>query len=84
MGRLVSLALVDMSQAGNTSLKIPDVSILCNAFIQEKFCRDFATALAYDHKEDSSVGGGHSAQWSSGVEEILRDGKTMVSCFLFS
>lgn len=76
LGRLVSLALVDMSQASNASMATPDVSILRNAFLQDKFCRNFALALAYDHKEDSSVGGGHSAQWSAGVEEILRDGKT--------
>jgi hypothetical protein len=75
LGRLVSLALVDMSQSseGAEATKIPDVSVLRDVFLQDSFCRHFAFALAFDHQEDSSVGGGHSAQWSSGVEEILRD-----------
>jgi len=30
-------------------------------------------ALVYDHREDSSVGGGHDAQWSAGVEDLIRD-----------
>lgn len=46
--------------------------------LQEKmgtdaFCRSFGEALVYDHKEDSSVGGGHDAQWATGVEDIIRD-----------
>ena len=77
LGRLVSLALVDMSQmndqSGNPVLNAPDLSILCAKFAEEKFCRAFGTALVFDHREDSSVGGGHGAQWSSGIEEIIRD-----------
>jgi hypothetical protein len=39
----------------------------------ETFCKVFADALVYDHREDSSVSGGHDAQWSAGVEDIIRD-----------
>lgn len=70
LGRLVSLALVDMSQAstGNNGRTSPDLTALRTTFSSEKFCRAFGNALVFDHREDSSVGGGHSAQWSSGVE----------------
>lgn len=76
LGRLVSLALVDMSQSEHSSGKgqnPPDVSALRSTFSQETFLTAFANALVFDHKVDSSVGGGHSAQWSSGVQEIIKD-----------
>jgi len=80
LGRLVSLALVDMSQISHhNELKCPDVSALRAMFLQETFCRDFGNALVFDHREDSSVGGGHGAQWSSGVEEIIRDATSNLS-----
>lgn len=66
LGRLVSLSTLKPT----TSLKCPD---LCVMMCTEKFCRSFANALVFDHLEDSSVSGGHSAQWSSGIEEIIRD-----------
>ena len=40
---------------------------------EESFCRTLGDALVFDHKEDTSVGGGHDAQWSSGVQDLLRD-----------
>jgi hypothetical protein len=66
-----------MSQIADESesVQVPDISILRDAFVQDKFCRTFAFAVAFDHREDSSVGGGHGAQWSAGVEEMLRDGE---------
>ncbi|KAL9184901.1 hypothetical protein ACHAXT_002678 [Thalassiosira profunda] len=77
LGRLVSLALVDESQTSGSSdavqAKQPNLSKLRHMFSSEKFCRAFGNALVFDHREDSSVGGGHSAQWSQGIEEILRD-----------
>ena len=73
LGRLISLALVDMSQAPSTDVKHPDLSALHSMFSDKKFCKAFANALVFDHREDTSVGGGHSAQWSSGIEEIIRD-----------
>jgi Proteasome-substrate-size regulator, mid region/Domain of unknown function (DUF3437) len=50
----------------------------CHVLLREKmlsksFCIAFGGALVYDHKEDSSVGGGHDAQWATGVEDIFRD-----------
>jgi len=50
-----------------------DATILKDKMATESFCRIFGKALVYDHKEDSRMGGGHTAQWSSGVENILRD-----------
>ena len=41
--------------------------------VEEEFCRDLSKALVYNHKEDKSVGGGHQAQWSLGVGEMIRD-----------
>jgi hypothetical protein len=29
--------------------------------------------LVYDHREDSTVGGGHAAQWAAGVADMIRD-----------
>ena len=37
----------------------------------EAFCETFCNALVYDHKEDTSIGGGHDAQWSIGVADML-------------
>ena len=73
LGRLVSLSLLDMAQAPNKDTKKPDLSPLCDMFSNEKFCRAFGNALVFDHREDSSVSGGHGAQWSTGIEEIIRD-----------
>ena len=39
----------------------------------ESFCRVLGDALVFDHREDTRIGGGHGAQWSAGVEEIIRD-----------
>ena len=44
--------------------KQPDLSKLRSMFSSEKFCRAFGNALVFDHREDNSVGGGHSAQVS--------------------
>lgn len=64
-GRLLSLALHDL----------PDefCSLLKDNLKREDFCKVMAQALVYDHREDSSVGGGHDAQWSAGVEDLIRD-----------
>lgn len=45
----------------------------------DAFCRVIGNALVYDHREDSSVGGGHDAQWSSGVENIIRDSSRLLA-----
>ena len=88
LGRLVSLALVDMSHVSSNinteELLKPDLSALRAMFLNEKFCHAFSNALVFDHREDTSVGSGHSAQWSSGVEEVLRDaGLTLARRTLF-
>ena len=72
LGRLVSLAFVDMSQPSCVEVK-PDLSQLRDFFTSEDACKALGNALVYDHREDSSVGGGHGAQWSSGIQEIIRD-----------
>ena len=50
-----------------------DSALLREQMLTESFCRVFGHALVYDHKEDSSVGGGHDAQWSAGVADMIRD-----------
>ena len=67
LGRLVSLALVDESQTSGSSDAVQakhDLSKLRSMVSSEKFCRAFGNALVFDHREDTSVGGGHSAQVS--------------------
>jgi len=72
LGRLVTFAT-------SGPLKCSDLSALQAMTVNEKFLRAFGNALVFDHKEDHSVGGGHSAQWSSGVEEIIRDATANVA-----
>jgi hypothetical protein len=50
-----------------------DRELLREKLLTESFCRKFGNALVYDHKEDSSVGGGHDAQWAAGVADMIRD-----------
>jgi len=60
--------------------KKADVSSAVGAkFESELFCQAFVDALVYDHKEDSSFGGGHEAQWSAGVEDIIRESSRFVA-----
>jgi hypothetical protein len=73
LGRLVSLS----TSMTTRSIRCPD---LCAMMCNEKFCGAFANALVFDHREDSSVSGGHSAQWSSGIEEIIRDSTYNIAC----
>ena len=47
--------------------------LLKQKLLEDSFCRTVGRALVYDHKEDTSVGGGHASQWSTGVENIIRD-----------
>ncbi len=63
LGRLINLSQQNSGQCTPLLLKMNE----------EDFCRDFCKALVYNHKEDQSVGGGHHAQWSLGVNEIIRD-----------
>lgn len=67
-GRLVALSSHDA-----------DLSLLKERMITESFCKVLGKALVYDHKEDSSFGGGHDAQWSTGVEDIIRDASRNVA-----
>jgi proteasome activator subunit 4 len=58
-----------------TSLVGPkgDIAMLREKMVTAPFCKALGQALAFDHREDRSIGGGHDAQWSTGVEDILRD-----------
>lgn len=63
-----------------TSLILPqEVGKLRSKMVSEGFCKVFAGAIMFDHREDSSIGGGHDAQWSAGVEDIIRDAAKNVS-----
>ena len=75
-GRLLSLS----------SHGLPDeyCSLLIRNLSREDFCKLMTKALVYDHREDSSVGGGHDAQWSAGVEDLIRDaGRNVAPRLLF-
>ena len=48
-------------------------ALLREQIVTESFCYAFGNALVYDHKEDTSVGGGHDAQWAAGVADMIRD-----------
>jgi hypothetical protein len=51
----------------------PCLDLLRGQMLTKSFCRVFGKALVYDHKEDTSVGGGHAAQWATGVADMIRD-----------
>jgi hypothetical protein len=51
----------------------PGRQMLRDQMVTKSFCKFFGNALVYDHKEDSSVGGGHDAQWATGVADMIRD-----------
>jgi len=59
--------LVGLSREGT------DLPLLQERMVTESFCKVLGAALVYDHREDTSFGGGHDAQWSTGVEDIIRD-----------
>ena len=50
-----------------------DVRHIREKMATEAFCKVFTDALVFDHREDTSIGGGHDAQWSAGVEDVIRD-----------
>ena len=80
LGRLTSLVLVQRGTNLDCSGDDADVAIhLRSAFAREKFLEHFAASLVFDHKADTEVGGGHSAQWSSGIEEVIRDSTANLS-----
>eukprot|EP00934_Nitzschia_sp_Nitz4_P000403 Nitzschia sp. Nitz4//scaffold156_size52432//33824//40564//NITZ4_006829-RA/size52432-processed-gene-0.30-mRNA-1//-1//CDS//3329537421//403//frame0 len=53
--------------------------LIRDQFQSEQFCRFFGNALVYDHREDSSVGGGHDAQWAPGIADMIRDSSRNVA-----
>ena len=53
--------------------------LLQQVMTSKSFCRVLGEALLFDHKEDTSVGGGHDAQWATGVEDIVRDASRSVA-----
>eukprot|EP00550_Attheya_septentrionalis_P002489 CAMPEP_0198284816 /NCGR_PEP_ID=MMETSP1449-20131203/4226_1 /TAXON_ID=420275 /ORGANISM="Attheya septentrionalis, Strain CCMP2084" /LENGTH=2325 /DNA_ID=CAMNT_0043982031 /DNA_START=25 /DNA_END=7002 /DNA_ORIENTATION=- len=84
-GRLVTLTQKVIQQSnnqsgvGSVSAFVPNFSSLIENLKDKSFCRALGTALVFDHKEDTSVGGGHNAQWSTGVEDILKDALSNVA-----
>jgi hypothetical protein len=69
MGRLLTFAERSEYDATRTVV----TRILEEKFADKAFCRTMALALAFNHRQDTAVGGGHKAQWSAGIEDILRD-----------
>jgi len=75
-GRLVAYSLNNTNFLRLNATKretTPHVCRLQKMLEDKKFCQDFGNALVYDHREDVSVGGGHSAQWSFGIQDVLKD-----------
>lgn len=70
-GRLANIS--EYSQAHNSA------DLLCTNMENEDFCRTLSEALVYNHREDRSVGGGHSAQWSLGVNEMIKDASSNIA-----
>jgi len=78
LGRLVALALNDNKNIqpvgiDKISLTTKYASLLLQKVQDDVFCRGLVNALVYDHKEDTSVGGGINPQWSFGVRDVLKD-----------
>lgn len=55
---------------------VNEINYLQQKLGDENFCADLGSALVFNHKEDRSIGGGHRAQWSVGVESMLRDAQS--------
>jgi hypothetical protein len=55
------------------------ISTLQDKMTDEMFCNEFCKALVYNHREDASIVGSNRAQWSVGVEAILRDSQANIS-----
>jgi len=81
LGRLTSLVLVQRGANldGPGDINTDVALLLRSAFAREQFCESYSNALVFDHKADTEVGGGHSAQWSSGIEEVIRDSTANLS-----
>ena len=76
--------LITLSFSRNMSLKLSGITcvrsdrtdsflLLQNKLTESSFCSALGKALVYDHKFDSTVGGGHGPQWSSVVKDVLKD-----------
>jgi len=55
------------------------VSILQSKMTDELFCVEFCKALVYNHREDSSIAGSNKAQWSVGIDAVLKDSQTNIA-----
>jgi proteasome activator subunit 4 len=65
LGKLVSLYGVDEK--------------LQNGLSSGNLVHVLSQAIMNDHKEDSKYSGGHDAQWSAGIEEIIRDSTRFIA-----
>eukprot|EP00559_Dactyliosolen_fragilissimus_P000383 CAMPEP_0184873496 /NCGR_PEP_ID=MMETSP0580-20130426/41872_1 /TAXON_ID=1118495 /ORGANISM="Dactyliosolen fragilissimus" /LENGTH=2040 /DNA_ID=CAMNT_0027376407 /DNA_START=790 /DNA_END=6912 /DNA_ORIENTATION=- len=81
LGRLISINIVGTKSISPTRNKTDNEMIeddiirdlLVKNLSSLSFCKIISIALVHDHREDKSVGGGHHAQWSSGIEEVIND-----------
>mmetsp|Transcript_19652 Transcript_19652/g.55518 ORF Transcript_19652/g.55518 Transcript_19652/m.55518 type:complete len:2329 (-) Transcript_19652:33-7019(-) len=67
------LQRVTLGLFGRLVMITPQLSLLRDQMVNASFCESLCKALVYDHKEDTSIGGGHDAQWSTGVADFIRD-----------
>lgn len=61
LGRLVALQCDD------------DDDVLATRLVKDNFVKSLGEAIVFDHKEDSSIGGQHDAQWAVGIEDLVRE-----------
>ena len=67
LGRIITLL------ASNRLVSQNYATLLIEKFTNFEFCCGFVKALVFNHKEDNTIGGGHIAQWSAGIEQIIKD-----------
>lgn len=77
LGRLVSF--LSKTDEKNVLVLKSSLGYLREKLLEKDFCEILGRALVFDHREDTSVAGGHDAQWSTGVEDILRDASRFVA-----
>lgn len=71
VGKLIGISFTIRNK--NESISDQGPSLIQTNIAQGDFCSNLIRALVHDHKADSSIGGGHKAQWSIGVDLILKD-----------
>ena len=81
LGRLVTFA--ERQRSDDSLVREQCLMYLQDKLQDEQICRCLCLSLAFNHRQDTEIGGGSRAQWSAGIEEILRDAGSSLSPTLF-